>query len=141
MASSMTRILLDTNAIAEAVRPAPNAAFVKRLKANEAKLAIASVTLHEAVYGVERLPEGRRKHTLREYMRDVVLRMTVLPYDAAAADWHARERVRLEGKGRTMPYADGQIAAIAVVRSLTLVTANVRDFRAVPGLRVEDWRI
>jgi tRNA(fMet)-specific endonuclease VapC len=141
MASSMTRILLDTNAIAEAVRPAPNAAFVKRLKANEAKLAIASVTLHEAVYGVERLPEGRRKQTLREYMRDVVLRMTVLPYDAAAADWHARERVRLEGKGRTMPYADGQIAAIAVVRSLTLVTANVRDFRAVPGLRVEDWRI
>jgi tRNA(fMet)-specific endonuclease VapC len=136
----MIRILLDTNAIAEAVRPTPSAAFVKRLRMNEAKLAIASVTLHEALYGVERLPDGRRKQALREYMRDVVMRMTVLPYDSRAADWHARERVRLEAKGRTMPYADGQIAAIAVVNALTLVTSNVRDFRGVLGLRVEDWR-
>jgi tRNA(fMet)-specific endonuclease VapC len=39
-----------------------------------------------------------------------------------------------------MPYADGQIAAIAFVHALTLVTANVRDFRSVKGLHVEDWR-
>jgi tRNA(fMet)-specific endonuclease VapC len=136
----MIRVLLDTNAIAEAVRPTPSAAFVKRLRMNEAKLAIASVTLHEALYGVERLPDGKRKQALREYMRDVVMRMTVLPYDSLAADWHARERVRLEARGRTMPYADGQIAAIAVVNALTLVTSNVRDFRGVLGLRVEDWR-
>lgn len=136
----MVKVLLDTNALAEAVRPAPNAGFVRRLRANEAKLAIASVTLHEAIYGVERLPDGKRKSALREYMRDVVARMTVVPYDAAAADWHARERARLESHGRTLPYADGQIAAVAVVRALTLVTANVRDFRGVQGLRVEDWR-
>jgi tRNA(fMet)-specific endonuclease VapC len=137
---ALTRVLLDTNAIAELVRPTPSAAFVRRFKANEAKVAIASVTLHEAVYGVERLPEGKRKQLLREYLREVVLKLTVMPYDGAAADWHARERSRLEAKGRTMPYADGQIAAIAVTRSLTLVTANVRDFRGILGLRVEDWR-
>ena len=136
----MIRVLLDTNALAEAVRPTPNAAFMKRLKLNEARLAIASVTLHEALYGVERLPEGKRKQLLREYMRDVVLRMAILPYDTAAADWHARVRARLEAKGRTMPYADGEIAAIAATRALTLVTANVRDFRGVEGLRVENWR-
>lgn len=55
-------------------------------------------------------------------------------------DTNARERVRLESAGRTIPYADGQIAAIAVVHALTLVTANVRDFRAVEGLRLDDWR-
>jgi len=38
-----------------------------------------------------------------------------------------------------MQYADGQIAAVAVVNGLTLVTANVRDFRHVEGLRVENW--
>jgi tRNA(fMet)-specific endonuclease VapC len=135
----MVMVLLDTNAIAEAVRPTPNAAFVKRLRANEKKLAIASVTLHEAVYGVERLPDGKRKLMLREYMRDVVAKMPVLPYDAPAAEWHARERARLEAAGRKVPYADGQIAAIAVVHGLTLVTANVRDFRGFQGLRVENW--
>jgi tRNA(fMet)-specific endonuclease VapC len=136
----MVKVLLDTNAIAEAIRPTPDGAFMKRLRANEARLAIASVTLHEALFGVERLPEGKRKETLRAYMRDVVAKMPVLPYDAPAAEWHARERARLEAKGRKMPYADGQIAAIAVVQGVTLVTANVRDFRGVEGLRVEDWR-
>ena len=136
----MVKVLLDTNALAEAVRATPSEAFAKRLRANEAKVAISSVTLHEALYGVERLPEGKRKEMLRDYMRDVVGKMPVLAYDARAAEWHARERRRLEGAGRSMPYADGQIAAIAVVHGLTLVTANVRDFRNVAGLRVEDWR-
>jgi tRNA(fMet)-specific endonuclease VapC len=135
----MVKVLLDTNALAEAARPAPNAAFMKRLRANEAKLAIASVTLHEAAYGVERLPEGKRKEMLREYMREVVAKLPVLPYDARAAEWLARERARFEGLGRKLPYADGQIAAVAVAHGLMLVTANVRDFRGVLGLRVEDW--
>jgi tRNA(fMet)-specific endonuclease VapC len=136
----MVTVLLDTNAIAEPVRPEPNAGFVRRLRANEAKMAIASVTLHEARYGIERLPDGKRKRMLREYLRDVVARLPVLAYDTQAAEWHARERVRLEATGRPLPYADGQIAAIAVVHCLTLVTSNVRDFRYVEGLRVEDWR-
>jgi tRNA(fMet)-specific endonuclease VapC len=135
----VVKFLLDTNALAEPVRPAPNAGFLKRLRANDAKLAMASVTLHEALYCVERLPDGKRKAGLRAYMREVVTKMFALPYDAKAAEWHARERARLEAVGRTIPYADGQIAAIAVVNALTLVTANVRDFRQVEGLRVENW--
>jgi tRNA(fMet)-specific endonuclease VapC len=135
----MVKILLDTNALAEPIRPSPNVAFMKRLRANETKLAIASVTLHEAVYGVERLPDGKRKQMLREYMREVVRKIPAIAYDTRAAEWHAFERVRLETAGRTISYADGQIAAVAVVNGLTLVTANVRDFRSVDGLRVENW--
>jgi len=79
------KFLLDTNALAEAVRPAPNTGFLKRLRASDAKLAIASVTLHEALYGVERLPDGKRKEGLREYMREVVTKMSAFSYDAKAA--------------------------------------------------------
>jgi len=136
----MVKVLLDTNALAEAIRPTPNAAFLRRLRANDTRLAIASITLHEARYGTERLSEGKRKEGLRAYMRDVVEKLPVIAYDAAAADWHARERARREAKGRALPYADGQIAAIAIVNGLTLVTANARDFRGIEGLRVEDWR-
>jgi predicted nucleic acid-binding protein len=35
--------------------------------------------------------------------------------------------------------SDGQIAAIADVNELTLVTANPRDFRRFEGLKIEDW--
>jgi tRNA(fMet)-specific endonuclease VapC len=135
----VVKVLLDTNALAEAVRPRPNAGFLRRLRANEARLAIAAVTLHEALFGVERLPDGKRKELLREYLRDVVTKLPALPYDAKAAAWHASERAKLEAASRPMPYADGQIAAIAVVNGLTLVTSNMRDFRHVTALRVEDW--
>jgi tRNA(fMet)-specific endonuclease VapC len=37
-------------------------------------------------------------------------------------------------------HADGQIAAVAHVHGLVLVTANVKDFRFFQGLGVEDWR-
>ena len=63
----------------------------------------------------------------------------ILDYDRAAAEWHGQERVRLEAAGKTPPFVDGQIAAIAYVNDLTLVTANKLDFRGIKGLRVEGW--
>ena len=62
-----------------------------------------------------------------------------VPYDEAAAHWHGVERARLEALGRPAPYVDGQIAAIAHVNELTLVTANVKDFKRFSGIEVESW--
>ena len=50
-------------------------------------------------------------------------------WNQRAADWHARERARLEATGTPPPLADGQIAAIAATNDLLLVTRNVEDFR------------
>jgi tRNA(fMet)-specific endonuclease VapC len=61
------------------------------------------------------------------------------PYDDAAAEWHGREKARLEERGRTPPFVDGQIAAIAHNESLTLVTANTEDFRYFDDLEIADW--
>lgn len=112
-----------------------------RLRDHWAESAIASVTWHEALYGMRRLPSGsQRRLEVQEYLLDVVgPALPVLEYDAAAADWHAEERARLTRGGRTPSWPDGQIAAIAAVRGLTLVTANVADFSAFLGLSVEDW--
>ena len=134
------KYLLDTNALSEVIRPKPSVPFLRRFRAHETELAIAAVTWHEALYGMARLPEGKRRNTIRDYLHEVVLAtMAVIPYDRAAADWHARERARLGTKGRRVPYADGQIAGIAAVGSFTLVTANVRDFEPFEEVRVVDW--
>jgi tRNA(fMet)-specific endonuclease VapC len=53
--------------------------------------------------------------------------------------WHVFVWARLVARGRTPPFVDGQIAAIARVRGLTLVTHNVRDYDDFDGLVVEDW--
>lgn len=67
--------------------------------------------------------------------------MPIIPYDKAAAEWHARERSRLERSGKSTPFADSQIAAIARVNDLILVTANRSHFDSFEGLAVEDWRM
>jgi len=86
------------------------------------------------------MPAGRRRSALKEYIEDDVGALyPILPYDAEAAVWHARERTRLERLGRTPPYVDGQIAAIARTNDLILVTTNTRHFRFFDGLVVEDW--
>jgi tRNA(fMet)-specific endonuclease VapC len=102
--------------------------------------AIASVVWGELTYGCERLESGRRKAELEAYLQQVVLKsFPVLPYDEAAATGHGIERARLERTGRPGAFVDGQIAAIARVHDLILVTANVRDFARFEDLVVEDW--
>ena len=54
--------------------------------------------------------------------------------------WHAKERARLTQIGRTPPFADGQIAAVAITNGLSLVTFNRDDYAAFQDLRLEDWR-
>jgi tRNA(fMet)-specific endonuclease VapC len=65
--------------------------------------------------------------------------LTILPYDEQAAEWHGAERARLEKRGRPPAAADAQIAAIACVNNLVVVTANAKDFRRFRGLSVENW--
>jgi len=59
--------------------------------------------------------------------------------DEAAATWHGQERARLEALGRPTPFVAGQIAAIAHVHGLVLVTMNDKDFIHFEGLKVENW--
>ncbi len=65
--------------------------------------------------------------------------LIVLPYDQAAADWYAKERARLQRQGLTCTYADGEIAAIAVTKKLTLVTRNTQDFQNFQNLALQNW--
>jgi tRNA(fMet)-specific endonuclease VapC len=86
------------------------------------------------------LPAGKRREALEAYLEQVIrASFPILPYDAAAAAWHGHERARLEARGQPAPFVDGQIAAIAHVHQLTLVTGNTGDFARFQGLKTEDW--
>lgn len=132
--------LLDTNIISEPLRPTPNEQVLVRLKQHEAVIAISSIVWHELLFGCYRLPPSARRATIEQYLFEVIApTIPLLPYDVQAAQWHAAERARLANLGKTPPFADGQIAAIAAVNNLTLVTANQADFDAFQGLQVVNW--
>jgi tRNA(fMet)-specific endonuclease VapC len=119
---------------------APNARVIDRLAAHGHESAIAAPVWHELVFGCARLPRGKRRLALESYLYDVVQpSFPILPYDDVAAAWHAQERARLEAVGRSPPYVDGQIAAIAHANDLCVVTTNAKDFARFKDLSVEDW--
>ena len=81
-----------------------------------------------------------RPAEIQNYLENVVEKtMQILPYDQEAAALHGEWRAKLAAKGIQLPFADSQIASIAVVNRLILVTRNVKDARSLPGLKVENW--
>lgn len=135
----MSRYLIDTNLLSEPLKPQPNPSAIERLRQYTDEIAIASITWHETRYGCLRLPISRKRDQIEQYLQAVPSTFPILPYDAAAAEWHASERARLSSLGRSPAYADGQIAAIAHINGLILVTHNVSDFAGFQNLQIEDW--
>lgn len=134
------RFLLDTNILSEPTRRHPEPRVLERLREHQRESVTAATVIHELRHGIGRLPPGRRREALADYLERLLRQpIRVLPYDRDAALWHADQRAALEAQGRPTPYADGQIAAIAATNGLTLVTRNVGDFRVFPGLQVENW--
>ena len=132
--------LLDTNIISELARPRPDAVVLGAIQSHLGLLALPAIAWHELCYGVARLPDGKRKTLLHRFLLDVVApSFEVVPYDDHAAWVHGTLQAGLDARGRTLPFADSQIAAIAVAHNLILVTRNTADFADIPGLMMEDW--
>jgi tRNA(fMet)-specific endonuclease VapC len=134
------RFLLDTGIVSAPVAATPDRKVIKRIGQHGPQCAIAAPVWHEMVYGCRRLPAGKRRAALEDYLQNVVhASLPILPYDETAAAWHGQERARLETIGRTPHFVDGQIAAIAHSHDLVLVTTNPKDFDEFEGLKVIDW--
>lgn len=132
--------LLDTNILSEPARKKPNDNVMQHFAEKDGQYATAAIVWHELCYGCECLPDSKRKSQLQSYLAMLEENgLIILPYDQAAAEWFAGQRAALKPQGNTPAYADGEIAAIAVVNQLTLVTRNICDFFDFQGLELANW--
>lgn len=126
--------------MSEPIKSRPDERVLASIEEHDGELATCAVVWHELRYGAIRLPASKKRRAIETYLEEVVrAALPILPYDEESAAWHAQERARLGRRGRPPSAVDGQIAAIARVNELVLVTANVRDFRRFEGLSVENW--
>ena len=136
-------ILLDTNVISEAMKPASHPAVRDWLDAQAVEtLFLSSVTVAELSFGIGALPAGRRQDALAAALEGVLgdFDGRVLPFDAAAAVRYGALAARARAAGRGFPTPDGSIAAIAAVRGFAVASRDGSAFAAA-GVRVIDpWR-
>lgn len=134
------KYLLDTNILSEPARLKPDSKVMQRFAENDGCYVTASIVWHELHYGCECLPDSKRKIQLQSYLSMLMENgLIILPYDQAAAEWFASRRAAMKAQGRIPTYADGEIAAIAAVNDLTLVTRNTQDFQDYQGLELANW--
>ncbi len=101
-----------------------------------ADIVVSAITKCEMYAG----SSGSRYPARSRAEQDVFLRQFVsLPFDDRAADRYGDIYAALKRDGILIEEIDIQIAAIALVHNLTLVTHNTRHFNRVPQLSIEDW--
>ena len=124
--------LLDTSAVSELVKPAPDTGVTEWLaQSDEATLFLSVLTIGELQKGIAKLADGKRRTRLQSWVRrDLVDRFAgrLLPVDSqVAALWGALVGDS-ERKGVPLPVMDSLIAATCLVHGLTAVTRNRADF-------------
>jgi len=128
--------LLDSDICIEALRRRSEP-LLRRLRLHSPdEIAVSVITEAELRFGALNSASPERN----EAAADAFLRpFSSLPLAREYVPIYGRLRLALERAGNRIGALDMLIAAQAVALGLTVVTNNLREFRRVPGLRVENW--
>ena len=128
------KFLLDTCAVSDYLRGVDS--VVQRIqKVRPSDVAISAVTVMELRYGATRRQSPKLTASVEAFLSGI----SILTFDAEAAERAGVLRAKMEAKGLSIALADCQIAGTALAYELTLVTHD-KDLMRVPDLKVVDWR-
>lgn len=111
-----------------------------RALSDQDRVLICPVVRGEILYGIARLPEGKRRADLKSKADNL---FEILPCEfipESAADHYAEVKCSCQNRGLNLDENDLWLAATALALGATLVTRD-EDFQEVEGLAVVDWTV
>ena len=129
------RTMLDTNIVSDLIRNPQGRVAARLADHGEEGICLSIVTAAELRYGAAKKGSVR----LLSRVEDVLASVDVLPFDVPSDTEYGSLRAKLEAIGKPIGPTDLFIAAQALALRVTLVTRNLREFRRVRGLNVENW--
>ena len=130
------RYMLDTNICIYAIKHKPERVFQKLQDVDPKDVCVSSVTYAELVHGVEK-SAAIEKNRLALSM--LLANIDILDFNVSAADSYGKIRAELEKNGTPIGPLDMMIAGHAKSLGYTVVTNNVKEFKRVSGLKIENW--
>lgn len=123
-------LLLDTDVLSATARPGCPQELIEWLRINQGQLYTSSISIAELSFGVQRLPAGRKKHALDQWLAQLIETMGdhILRFDTRVAVTWGKLQTDLERQAKKMPIEDSYIAAIALRHNLIIATRNTADF-------------
>ena len=135
--------LLDTCVISELIKPGENNKIVEWIQSkDEDSLFISVLTIGEIQKGISKLPDSRRKESLRTWVdNDLKKRFSgrILEISEKIATTWGEIQANSEKDGKKMPVIDSLIAATAIKNNLTVVTRNVKDIENSGCRSINPW--
>lgn len=140
--------LLDTNIVSELGKPNPDKNVLAHIYEKKDLCAIAATTWQELAYGINIMPESKKKKYLYNFIIDYVqATFPIINYDNHCAWIQADIRDRLKSIGKVEDektgYADTEIASIAISNQMILVTRNTKHFALIQSVDsvfyLENW--
>ena len=128
--------MLDTNICIYLIKRRPEIVLTRLQEHSPSEVCISSITLAELEYGVSKSSHPEKN---RAALALFVVPLQVSLFDASASEHYGLVRSELERAGTPIGPLDTLIAGHARSLGATLVTNNVREFRRVPDLAVENW--
>ena len=132
----MTDYLVDTNYVSKILDG--QKALESRLQKAEGTgdtFGISITVLGELYYAV--YASQRKKENLAS-LKAFLDSVTLWGYDSSAAEEFGRIQAEQKAKGKPIPASDAQIAAVARLHKLTILT-NDKHFAFVSNLPIESW--
>lgn len=128
--------LLDTDICIYILNGASSALEQQFREKAGTRICVSTLTEAELYYGAL---HSSRPEKNRERVRVLLDPLEMVSFDSEAAHQFAQIKETLVTKGKPIGAIDMLIAAIAKAKELTLVTNNVKHFKSIPGLTVENW--
>ena len=131
-------VLIDSNVLIAAERGLLDVAAKVRGREGE-EFFISVITASELLHGVWRAKDAKIRARRAAFVEGILKHFPVLPIESAVARTHAQLWAELDAKGSPIGAHDLWLAASCVALGHALITRNIREFKSVPGLKVEAW--
>ncbi|MBW2195224.1 MAG: type II toxin-antitoxin system VapC family toxin [Deltaproteobacteria bacterium] len=130
--------LLDTNICIYLIKKHPRQVLKRFRQHSPQDVAISTITLFELQYGVEQSQYPQRS---KDALAKFLLPLNLIKLDRSSAIEAAIIRAQLKKKGMPIGPYDLLIAGLARSRDMTLVTNNIKEFKRIVSLRLENWMV
>jgi predicted nucleic acid-binding protein len=104
--------------------------------AGDQDAALSSVGLTELVHGIYRAQTPAMRLRRRSFIDELLRDLTVYPYTKATALLAGKIDGEQQAQGVTIPFGDLLVGATALELGFPVLTANLRHFRLIPGLKI-----
>jgi tRNA(fMet)-specific endonuclease VapC len=130
------KYLLDTDGCIELIRRKPPRLIERLTKRIPGEVGLSSITTAELWFGAAKSSDPEKN---RQALKGFLVPFEIVPFDEPAAAAYGEIRAALEKAGTPIGSMDLLIGAHAASLGVTLVTANIREFRRIRGLRIANW--